>query len=130
MRQSRLVTAALAAIFALPLIASAEMPPPGTVITKDNMEKYKDVMFPTLEYFVRNGMVIPVGEYRKYEWPPKYKEATEKYSSQVKLSQDGRDIENYVAGAPFPNVDANDPQAAVKWMWNHEQKTPYTDNVG
>src|SRR5262249_42007764 len=28
------------------------------------------------------------------------------------------------------NIDDNDPQAAVKWMWNHEQKTPYTDNVG
>jgi hypothetical protein len=110
--------------------ASAEIPPPGTVITKDNMDKYEEVLFPSLAYFVRNGMEIPVIEYGKYEWPPAYKEATEKYSGQVTLSADGRDVQNYVAGSPFPNIDANDPQAGTKWMWNHEQKTAYTDNIG
>ena len=108
----------------------AELPTPGTTVTKDNMEKYKEALTPTLEYFVRHGMEIPVVEYRKYEWPPKYKEATEKFSGQVTLSADGRDMQNYVAGAPFPNIDPNDAQAGAKWMWNHEQKTTYTDNVG
>lgn len=75
-------------------------------------------------------MEIPVAEYRKFEWPAAYKAATEKFSSQVKLSQDGRQLENYVAGAPFPTVDPNDPQAGTKWMWNHEQKVVYTDNIG
>jgi len=130
MKQGRLVIACLVGVLALAVTASAEMPKPGTVVNKDNMEQYKEVLFPTLEYFVRNGMEIPVNEYRKYEWPPKYKEATEKFSGQVKLTADGRDMQNYVAGAPFPNVDPNDPLAAYKWMWNHEQKTPYTDNVG
>jgi hypothetical protein len=110
--------------------AMAEKPTPGTVITKENYETFKEVLNPTLEYFLRNGMEIPVVEYQKYEWPPAYKEATEKYSGQVTLSSDGRDMQNYVAGAPFPNIDVNDPQAATKWMWNHEQKTTYTDNVG
>jgi hypothetical protein len=124
------VTAAVLLLACLPRVAAAEIPAPGTVVNKENMDRYKEVTFPTLEYFLRNGMQIPVSEYRKYEWPPKYKEATEKYSGQVKLSPDGRDLENYVAGAPFPAIDPNDPQAGVKWMWNHEQKTPYTDNVG
>jgi hypothetical protein len=106
-------------------------PQPGTTITKSNMDEYREFFFPTLDYFVRKaGMEIPVAEYRRYDWPPKYKEATEKYSGQVKLSPDGRDMQNYVAGAPFPNIDPNDPLAAYKWMWNHEQKTPYTDNIG
>ena len=125
------VTSFVAAlIVGLPLAALAEMPPAGTTITKDNLDKYKESLTATQQYFVRNGMSVPVIEYKKYDWPPKYKEATEKYSSQVKLSPDGRDMLNYVAGAPFPTIDDNDPQAGAKWMWNHEQKTPYTDNVG
>ena len=125
------VTSFVAAlIVGLPLAALAEMPPAGTVINKDNLDKYKESLTATQQYFVRNGMIVPVIEYRKYDWPPKYKEATEKYASQVKLSPDGRDMLNYVAGAPFPTIDDNDPAAGAKWMWNHEQKTPYTDSVG
>ena len=105
MRIQRILSGFGIAVLAMSIpLASAEMPPPGTVITKDNMDKYKEVMFPSLEYFVRNGMEIPVIEYQKYEWPPAYKEATEKYSGQVTLSADGRDVQNYVAGSPFPNL--------------------------
>jgi hypothetical protein len=120
-----------AALLVTAPLATAEMPAVGTVVSKDNMDRYSEVTFPTLQYFLRNAeMKIPVAEYEKIDWPPKYREATEKYSSQVKLSADGRDMQNYVAGAPFPIIDPNDPLAAYKWMWNHEQKTAYTDNVG
>jgi len=119
-----------AVVIGLPLAAMAEQPPVGTKVTKDNMDKYKESLSPTMQYLVRGGMEIPVIEYKKIDWPPSYKEATEKYSSQVKLSPDGRDMLNYVAGAPFPAVDENDPQAGAKWMWNHEQKSVYTDNIG
>jgi hypothetical protein len=108
----------------------AELPPSGTVVTKDNVEKYREALFPSLEYFVQHGMEIQVEPYRQFDWPPKYKEATEKFAAQVKLTEDGRDMLNYVAGAPFPNIDPNDPFAGTKWMWNHEQKTTYSDNVG
>jgi hypothetical protein len=50
--------------------------------------------------------------------PRAYREATEANSGQVKLSPDGRRLENYVAGMPFPDIDPNDPQAAAKVMWN------------
>jgi hypothetical protein len=124
----------LAGTLALALLSSgvalAELPAVGTVITKDNMEKYLEVLNPTQQYMVRHGVVMPVTEYRKFEWQPLYKQATEKYSGQVTLSADGRDMLNYVAGAPFPNVDENDPNAGAKWMWNHEQGPKYTDNVG
>jgi hypothetical protein len=125
-------TATISVVLLATVVASgrAEVPKPGTVITKDNMEQYKEVLYPSLEYFIRNGMEIPVAEYKKYEWPPLYKESTEKFSGQVTLSADGRDLQNYVAGAPFPTIDPNDPLAGAKWMWNQEQKTPYTDNIG
>ena len=125
-----MIRLALVSLLVLVSAAGAELPPPGTVVTKQNMDEYREALFPSLEYFLRNGMEIPVIESRAYAWPPKYAEATAKYASQVALSADGRDLEGYVAGAPFPAIDPNDPLAATKWMWNHEQKPPYTDNVG
>ena len=55
----------------------------------------------------------------RVDWPPPYKDATEKYSSQVRLSQDKRSVVGFVAGQPFPLIDANDPDVAVKIIWNN-----------
>ena len=120
----------LVILFIAPSSISAELPSVGTVVNADNAEKYAEVLNPTQRYMLQHGVTMPVTEYRKYEWPRPYKEATEKYSGQVRLSPDGRDIISYVAGAPFPLIDENDPQAGAKWMWNHEQGPKYTDNVG
>ena len=79
---------------------------------------------------VDRGMTIQVIETRKVEWPKAYKNATEKYAGQVKIAEDGRDIMNYVAGAPFPAIDANDPLAGFKVMWNHEHSPAVIDNAG
>jgi hypothetical protein len=103
---------------------------PGDTITKDNIDKAGDLLIPTVKWLVAQGMPIKVIPYRKIELPQLYKEATEKYSGQVKISADGHDIYNYVAGLPFPTIDPNDPLAGAKIMWNHEQKPTYIDNVG
>src|SRR3989449_526774 len=63
---------------------------------------------------------MTVGETKRVEWPRAYKEATEKYSSQVKLSADGRSMENYVAGQPFAKLDPKDPQFVTKIMFNYD----------
>jgi hypothetical protein len=78
---------------------------------------------------VRNGWPMRIVEAKKIEWPKAYREATEKYSSQVKLAADGLTLENYVAGQPFPTIDPNDPQIATKIMWNYEYKFVITDDV-
>ena len=128
------VTSFVAAlIVGLPLAALAEMPPAGTTVTKDNLDKYKESLTATQQYFVRNGMTVPVIEYRKYEWPPKYKEATEKYSSQVKLTPDGRDMLNYVAGAPFPAHRRERPAGGREMDVEpraEDRSTPTTSAVG
>jgi len=102
----------------------------GDKITKENMSKAEDLLIPAIKWFVENGMPMEIGPYKKIEWPRLYREATEKYSGQVQISPDGREIFNYVAGAPFPNIDPNDPLAGFKIMWNQEQRPAYTDNVG
>jgi hypothetical protein len=64
----------------------------------------------------------------RLEWPPPYKTATEKYAPQVRLNDKG-ELDNCVAGQPFPLLDPNDPQVATKAMWNFSFRPQYTDDV-
>ena len=93
---------------------------PGDKINATNVAKAKDLISPGLEWCVKRGFPITVVESKRVEWPKAYKEATEKYAPQVKLSADGLTVSNYVAGQPFPNLDPKDPQFALKIMWNYE----------
>jgi hypothetical protein len=102
---------------------------PGATISKENVESVKDLLTPAMRWMVDRGLTMRVVAPKPVAWPSKYKEATEKFASQVKLSADGRALEGYVAGLPFPNVDPNDPQAGFKVMWNQELKPVYTDDV-
>lgn len=101
----------------------------GDKITKAEADKVKELISPGVLWAVKHGMTINVVDPKPVPWPKAYRDATEKYSGQVKLAADGVSIENYVAGMPFPNVDANDPQAALKIMWNYEYRPyPGTDD--
>jgi len=93
---------------------------PGDKINATNVAKAKDLISPGLEWCIKRGFPITVVESKRVEWPKAYKEATEKYSQQVKVSADGLTVSNYVAGQPFPNLDPKDPQFALKIMWNYE----------
>lgn len=75
-------------------------------------------------------MRMTVLETQKVEWPRAYKEATDKYAGQVRLSDNGTELHNYIAGAPFPTIDVNDPMAGFRVMWNYEQNPYIIDNVG
>ena len=97
--------------------ASAQVQP-GDFITPDNASKVQDLVSPGQYLRVMHGMTIKVVPTERIDWPPPYKDATEKYSSQVRLTPDHRSLIGYVAGEPFPIVDANDPDAGTKVMWN------------
>jgi hypothetical protein len=122
-RAKRLGTwcAALVGILAL---AAAAAPParaqvkPGDMITDANAYKVKNLVSPGQMLRIMHGMSLKVVPVERIDWPPPYKEATEKYSSQVRLTPDHRSLVGYVAGEPFPIVDANDPDAGTKVMWN------------
>jgi len=102
---------------------------PGDKITDANLDKAKDLLSPGMEWCVKRGWPITVSEAKRIEWPKAYKEATEKYAGQVKLTPDGLDVKNYVAGLPFPNIDPKDPQVAYKIMWNYSYQFLTTDDV-
>jgi len=102
---------------------------PGDVIGPQDVDKVRDLVSPGLEWCIRHGLPMKIVEPRRIGWPAEYKEATEKYSGQVKLGEGGLRVLNYVAGLPFPEIDPNDPMAAFKVMWNYEHKPAITDDL-
>jgi hypothetical protein len=104
--------------------------PPGTKITMQNWQQFKQFMpvgmialFEGKYYWkMPSDVEIDVGPTVNHPLPKAFVEATEKYSSQTRVIHrpDGRnDIANYVAGWPFPNnPDIKDPDAGYKILAN------------
>ena len=101
---------------------------PGDVITPQNATQVKDLVSPGVYYMVQHGMHMNVVPTERVDWPPPYKDATEKYSAQVRLSEDHRSLVGYVAGQPFPLIDTNDPYVGSKIMWNNVFRPISTDD--
>jgi hypothetical protein len=101
---------------------------PGQVITANDASLVREFVSPGVYYKVIQGMSMKIVPTTRVDWPPPYKDATEKHSSQVRLSQDHRRVIGYVAGQPFPLIDANDPYVADKVMWNNAFRPLTTDD--
>ena len=101
---------------------------PGDFITTENSYKVKDLVSPGVFWRVQNGMSMKIVPTERIDWPPPYKDATEKYSSQVRLTSDHRSLVGYVAGQPFPLLDPNDPDVGTKIMWNYFFRPVSTDD--
>ena len=110
-------TAIVGSFLATASVARAEIKP-GDFITDENATKVQDLVTPGQYLRIMHGMTLKIIPTERIDWPPPYKEATEKYSAQVRLSSDGRSMVGYVAGEPFPIIDTNDPHSADKVMWN------------
>jgi len=102
---------------------------PGDVITRANAGAVADLVSPGILWCLQHGMEMRIVPTRTIEWNHAYREATEKHAGQTKLAPDGRSLIGYVAGLPFPLLDANDPHLARKIMWNYEHRPFYTDDL-
>jgi len=123
-------TVAALALFAVGAISgpSYAQVKPGDFITTENADKVKNLVSPGVFYKVQHGMSMKVAPTERVDWPPPYKDATEKYSAQVRLSQDHKSLVGYVAGQPFPLIDSNDPDVAEKIVWNNVFRPITTDD--
>jgi hypothetical protein len=101
---------------------------PGDFITPENAPKVRELVSPGVYYKVQRGMTMKIVPTQRVDWPPPYKDATEKYSAQVRLSKDKRSVVGYVAGQPFPLIDANDPDVAEKIVWDNVFRPITTDD--
>ncbi len=115
------------AIVAPPAMSRAGVKP-GDVITPQNAYKVQSLISPGVFWKVQHGMEMKVVSTARVDWPAPYRDATEKYSSQVQLSTDHRSLVGYVAGQPFPLLDANDPFVAQKIIWNNAFRPITTDD--
>ncbi len=116
----RKVTAMVALSLSLLLGTSAfAQVKPGDFITPESAAKVKDLVSPGVYYKIDHGMTMKIVPTQRIDWPPPYKDATEKYSAQVRLSNDHKSVVGYVAGQPFPLIDPNDPYVANKVIWNN-----------
>ena len=100
----------------------------GDVITPSNAAQVKDLVSPGVYYAVTHGMRMNIIAPERVDWPPPYRDATEKYSQQVRLTNDHRSMVGYVAGQAFPLIDPNDPYVATKIMWNNVFRPISTDD--
>ena len=127
-----LKTAPVAALAMLGLLAISApahaQVKPGDFITPENADKVKNLVCPGVFYKVQHGMSMKVVPSERVDWPPPYKDATEKYSAQVRLTQDRKSLVGYVAGQPFPLIDSNDPDVATKIIWNNVFRPITTDD--
>ena len=101
---------------------------PGDVITPDNASKVEGLVSPGNFTLVKQGMmmkIVPTGistGRRPTKTPPS------DIRRRSRSAPDG-ELKSYVAGLPFPLVDANDPNAATKIMWNFQFRPLHTDDL-
>ncbi len=107
--------------------ARAEAPVAGTVVDAASAERFASYLGPSIRWALARGLRMHVVAARPIPLEPARLAATERYSAQVRLAPSKLELENYVAGLPFPLVDDNDPDVAVKLMFNYENRIVVDD---
>jgi len=108
--------------YAEPPYPSNTFGPPGvgTIVDRSNLDLYAKYLPAALKFAIADGLRAAVVPTTRVDWPHRFRQLTEKYSGQVRLV-DENEAHNYIAGLPFPLIDVNDPNAAMKiaynWHW-------------
>ena len=95
-------------------------PVPGTVVTKENVASFSNILAPKLvDLISEEFLTITTGEAISFATHPAYAEATRHYIDTTELGEEPGIIRNYVAGRPFPREpQLDDPRAGDKLAWN------------
>lgn len=120
---------AAAAAMVIPAMAGAEELPEGFVINAATLDQasaatfegkpVNELLTDVLRMAIRDfHLEIPLEHSRPLVMPAHWIEATEKYSSEVRYNPETKDVEGYVAGLPFPDINVDDPFAGTKIAWN------------
>lgn len=124
-RSAKALTPAIVAaafVWSSATAGDVELPQPGVVVDRTNVEGYTELLGPSIRWAVDRGARLEVVAAKPIPLEPARLRATEKYSAQVRLSKDKLSIENFVAGLPFPMVDDSDADIAVKLLFNYENR--------
>ncbi len=131
--------------FALLLIAPSAVEagaiPEGTTITAANVEKHLDASFEgaplrellpdVLHWQIREkGLQLTLAHATPHAKDPKWVAATNANRGTVRLDAATKRVTGWQAGAPFPEVKLDDPQAGWKVAWNLFYGRPHGDSIG
>lgn len=90
---------------------------PGMIIDKSNAQAATAVLPPELlDHLAAGEFSITVQETTDTPLRKEYIDASIQHYGEAALG--GAELQNYVAGLPFPLLDPNDPQAGLKGGWN------------
>jgi uncharacterized protein DUF1329 len=101
---------------------------PGETLDQKTWKSAEGLLPPEiLAHYEKGEYANPVASWPadKYNWPPDFKAATETNEGKYKVGPAGEILSSetgtlppYILGYPFPKISPNDPQAAVKIIWN------------
>ncbi len=109
--------------------AMAEEVPEGTVISAKNLgallektfegETIQSLIPEHFQWQIREkGLTMKLAHAKPHPKDPKWVAATNQNVDVVTLDDASNQVNGWVAGAPFPVIDPDDPKAGVKVMWN------------
>ena len=102
---------------------------PGDTLSRENWELAKDLLPAEILRHYQSGdysSAIVRWNEGQYHWSQAFLAATGRNAGSLDLDPQGSIMEKatgrrpaYIFGFPFPTVTAEDPQAAIKILWNH-----------
>ncbi len=103
----------------------------GTVISKANVEQFKDVLGAGVYKLIKDGLFeMKVGATTQFSINKAYVDATKANLNKAKLGAKTGELTGYVAGRPFPEEpDTKDPQAGDKLAWNYKYGVNWGDGA-
>ena len=110
-----------AAFLFLHLSVFSDIPAPGTVITKENVDQFAETLAPWIIQMVKDGygfvdpVTITVKESEPNGPPETFMQASQANIGKVTLAADGQ-LVGWTSGLPFP--EPKEPDMALKCMWN------------
>jgi hypothetical protein len=94
---------------------------PGMTIDKNNAQVATEVLPPELlDHLAAGEFTITVQNTTDTPLRKEYVDASIQHYGTAALG--GAELQNYVAGLPFPLLEQNDPQAGLKGAWNYRYR--------
>ncbi len=103
----------------------------GMTIDRSNVDRFTDILDPGIAQQIKDGWTsIKVGPTTSFDLHPNYISETRKSLNKVTLGEKVGQINNFVAGRPFPQEPSlNDRRAGEKLAWNFKYGYNWGDNA-
>ncbi|WP_225578906.1 DUF1329 domain-containing protein [Pseudomonas sp. PDM14] len=129
------LAASLALTFSVTLAAQAAELTAGTTLNGGNLgqhlsdtfegHKIGDLLTERMQQLMNEeGLTIILKASQPVTLGKDFLAATQANAGKAVYNKDTRQVDGWVGGVPFPNVSADDPDAAAKLIWNHHYAQP------